>query len=131
MVSGEFLVRCLVRLRRRNRATYEKEIRERGENNVSQTLRAGKPLRTPINKEREVKKFVYLHFGFVKPTPEIMQAWGAWFESISDRGGLFSNVQEKRKSGTRPLPIKMESITGYTVTEAESLDARRNLPKRI
>jgi hypothetical protein len=28
-----------------------------------------------------VKKFVLLHYGFEKPTPEIMAAWGKWFES--------------------------------------------------
>ena len=26
-----------------------------------------------------------LHFGFEKPTPEIMAAWGKWFESIADK----------------------------------------------
>jgi len=81
-----------------------------------------------------VKKFVYLHFGFVKPTPEIMQAWGAWFESISDkivdRGGHFSNGREISKSGTRALPMNMESITGYTVIEAESLDAAEKLAQK-
>jgi len=67
-----------------------------------------------------VKKFVYLHFGFVKPTPEIMHAWGAWFKSISD----------KIVDGTRPLPLNMESITGYTVIEAESLDAAEKLAQK-
>jgi hypothetical protein len=32
-----------------------------------------------------MKKFMYLHFGFEKPTPEIMMAWQAWFESIADK----------------------------------------------
>lgn len=57
-----------------------------------------------------MKKFVYLHFGFVKPTPEIMQAWGAWFKSIADKivdqGGHFSKGREISKSGTRDLPMK-------------------------
>ncbi len=86
--------------------------------------------RTPINKEREVKKFVYLHFGFEEPTPEIMEAWMAWFESISDKQvdqGGFSNGREISKSGTRDLPWDMESITGYNVIEAESLDAAEKL----
>ena len=25
-----------------------------------------------------------LHYGFETPTPEIMAAWGSWFESIAD-----------------------------------------------
>ena len=81
-----------------------------------------------------MKKFVYLHFGFVKPTPEIMQAWGAWFKSISDKmvdqAGHFSNGREISKSGTRPLPMNMESITGYTVIEAESLDEAEKLAQK-
>ena len=81
-----------------------------------------------------MKKFVYLHFGFVKPTPEIMEAWGAWFESISDkmvdRGGHFGNGREISKSGTRTLPMNMESITGYTVIEVESLDAAEKLAQK-
>ena len=78
-----------------------------------------------------MKKFLYLHFGFVKPTPEIMAAWMAWFESISDKmvdqGGHFSSGREISKSGTRDLPMNMESITGYTVIEAESLDIAEKL----
>ena len=78
-----------------------------------------------------MKTFVYLHFGFKQPTPDIMKAWGAWFESISDKmvdqGGHFSSGREISKSGTRDLPMNMESITGYTVIEAESLDAAEKL----
>lgn len=77
-----------------------------------------------------MKKFVYLHFGFEKPTPEIMEAWEAWFESIADKmvdQGGFSNGREISKSGTRDLPMNMESITGYNVIEAESLDAAEKL----
>jgi hypothetical protein len=77
-----------------------------------------------------MKKFVYLHLGFETPTPEIMGAWGAWFESISDKmvdQGGFSGGREISKSGTRDLPWDMESITGYNVIEAESLDAAEKL----
>ena len=78
-----------------------------------------------------MKRFLLLHFGFQKPTPEIMKAWGAWFESISDKivdqGGHFSKGREISRSGTRDLPMDMQSITGYTVIEAQSLDAAENL----
>ena len=73
-----------------------------------------------------MKKFVYLHFGFEEPTPEIMEAWMACFESISDKQvdqGGFSNGRELAKSGTRDLLWDMESITGYNIIEAESLEA--------
>ena len=48
-----------------------------------------------------MKKFVFLHYGFEKPTPEIMAAWGKWFESIKDRvvdmGGHFRGVEKSRR----------------------------------
>ncbi len=31
-----------------------------------------------------MKKFVFLTYGFERPTPEIMAAWGKWFESMKD-----------------------------------------------
>jgi hypothetical protein len=80
--------------------------------------------------EREVKKFMFLHFGFEKPTPEIMGAWEAWFESISDKQvdqGGFSGGREISRTGTRDLPWNMESITGYNIIEAESLEAAEKL----
>jgi hypothetical protein len=73
-----------------------------------------------------MKKYMLLHFGFEKPTPEIMEAWGKWFEQIAERtvdgGGHFSRAREISKSGTKDLPLGMDSITGYTIINAESLD---------
>jgi len=67
-----------------------------------------------------------LHFGFEKPTPEIMAAWGKWFESIADKsvenGGFHGGAREISHSGTRDLTMGMDSITGYSIIEAESLD---------
>jgi hypothetical protein len=73
-----------------------------------------------------------LHFGFEKPTPAIMQAWQAWFESIAgnqvDQGG-FSGGREISKRGSRDLPWDMASITGYNIIEAESLEAAEKLAR--
>lgn len=80
--------------------------------------------------ESEVKKFMLLHFGFEKPTPYIMKAWKSWFESIADRQidqGGFSGGREISKSGSTDLPWNMESITGYNIIEAESLEAAEKL----
>ncbi len=78
-----------------------------------------------------MKKFMFLHFGFEKPTPEIMGAWGKWFESIADKtvdqGGHFSGAREISKSGTKDLPMGVESITGYTIIEAADLDAAEKI----
>lgn len=71
-----------------------------------------------------------LHLGFEKPTPEIMQAWHAWFASIADRQvaqGGFSRGREISKNGARDLPWNMESITGYNIIEAESFEAAEKL----
>ena len=70
-----------------------------------------------------------LHVGFEKPTPEIMAAWRAWFESIADvqleQGGLM-NGREISAAGTKSLPWDMDAITGYNVIQADSIeDAER------
>ena len=61
-----------------------------------------------------------------------MKAWMAWFESISakqvDQGG-FIGGREISKSGTRDLTWNMESITGYNIIEAETLDAAEKLAR--
>ncbi len=71
-----------------------------------------------------------LHYGFEKPTPEIMSAWGKWFESVAvkslDQGGFHGGAREISHSGSKDLPMGMESITGYSIIKAESLeDAER------
>ena len=77
-----------------------------------------------------MKKFMFLHFGFEKPTPEIMEKWMAWFESIADKQveqAGFAGGREISKNGTRDLPWNMDSITGYNIIEAESIDAAEEL----
>ena len=73
-----------------------------------------------------MKRFMFLHFGFEKPTPEIMAAWNKWFESVADKavenGGFHGGAREISRSGTKDLPMGMESITGYSIIDAESLD---------
>jgi hypothetical protein len=78
-----------------------------------------------------VKKFMLLHFGFEKPTPEIMAAWGKWFESIADRsvenGGFHGGAREISHSGTKDLTMGMDSITGYSIINAEDIDEAEKL----
>jgi hypothetical protein len=72
-----------------------------------------------------VKKFVFLTYGFETPTPEIMAAWNKWFRSIDgniiDKAGL-SGGREISKAGTKDLPLGLESITGFMIVTAGSLD---------
>ena len=79
-----------------------------------------------------MKKFVLLHYGFEKPTPEVMKAWGTWFESIADRTVEnigFGGGREIFASGTKDLPLGTESITGYSLIEAASLDEAEKIAK--
>lgn len=73
-----------------------------------------------------MKRYMLLHHGFEKPTPEIMEAWGKWFQSIADRtvenGGFHGAAKEISKDGSRDLPMDMDAITGYTVITADSID---------
>lgn len=76
--------------------------------------------------EKDVKRFLMLHYGFKKPTPEVMGAWNKWFESIADsqvERGHFPGGRELSHSGTKDLPFGPDSTTGYTIITAEDLDA--------
>ena len=44
-----------------------------------------------------------------------------------DMGGHFSGGREISDAGTKDLPLGMESITGYTIINADSLDAAEKI----
>lgn len=72
-----------------------------------------------------MSKYMLLHYGFEKPTEEIMGKWKAWFESVADitvENAGFMGGREITRDGTAELPWGADSITGYTIIEAESLD---------
>ena len=54
-----------------------------------------------------------------------MAAWGKWFEATKphtvDMGG-FGNGREISNGGTKELSLGPESITGFTIVNAASLD---------
>jgi len=80
-----------------------------------------------------MKRFMFLHYGFETPTPEIEEAWGKWFASIADRmvdtGSPFSGGREVSRSATRELPLGMDSLTGYTIISASSIDEAEKVAK--
>jgi hypothetical protein len=80
-----------------------------------------------------MNKYVFLTFGFEKPTPQVMAAWGAWFKTfgdkIVDKGGHFRAGREVVNSKAKDLPLGADSTTGYTVITAESLDAAEAIAK--
>lgn len=73
-----------------------------------------------------MKRYMLLHYGFEKPTPEIMDAWKAWFGSIADRtvenGGFHGAAREISADGSKGLVMDRDCITGYTIIEAETID---------
>ena len=72
-----------------------------------------------------MKKFLLLHVGFERPTPEIMEKWMGWFKSIApvqvDQGG-FRAGKEITKEGTQDLAWGLDCLTGYNVIQAESME---------
>jgi hypothetical protein len=80
-------------------------------------------------KEITLKKFVFLTYGFEKPTAEIMNAWGEWFESIKENvveRGHFPRGREISRASVTDLPLGPDSITGLVIVEAASFeDAER------
>lgn len=82
--------------------------------------------------EIAMKNYMILHYGFEQPTSEEMKAWKQWFESISDiqidKGGLRGG-REITPSETKELPFGKNSITGYTIIQAENLDEAVKIAK--
>ena len=78
-----------------------------------------------------MRKYMILHYGFKKPTPEIMGAWGKWFESIADKmvdqGGFHGGAREISGAGTKDLPMGMESITATTSSTPRTLMKQNSL----
>lgn len=78
-------------------------------------------------------RFMLLHFGFEKPTPEIMGEWGRWFEATAeqttDKGGFHGGAREISRDGATDLPMGMDSITGYSIIEADSLEAAEKIAR--
>lgn len=80
-----------------------------------------------------MKRFVIFHYGFEMPTPEIMEDWSKWFASIGDKmvdpGSPLGPGTEITHSGTKELPVGKDSLTGYTVINAKSLDEAVEIAK--
>ena len=62
-----------------------------------------------------------------------MAAWGKWFESMKDNiidmGGHLRGGREISKAGTKDLPLGLESITGFTIVSAGSLEDAENMAR--
>jgi hypothetical protein len=80
-----------------------------------------------------MKKFVIFHYGYETPTPEIMDSWNKWFASIGnkivDPGSPLGPGREISRSGTKDLPMGLDSLSGYTIINADSLDEAEKIAK--
>ena len=81
-----------------------------------------------------MKRFMFLTIGFEKPTPEMMAEWQEWFASIADRtvdqGGMWGGGREITADGTSELPLAPDSITGFLIFHAQSLDEAQQIAER-
>ncbi|HYD88611.1 MAG TPA: hypothetical protein VEA80_14145 [Vitreimonas sp.] len=77
-----------------------------------------------------MKRYMLLHYGFEKPTPETMAAWTRWFEAVRahtvEHGG-FRGGRELSNEGAKELPFGAASITGYSILRAESIEEAQRL----
>ncbi|MEM1264299.1 MAG: YciI family protein [Pseudomonadota bacterium] len=78
-------------------------------------------------------KFMLLHVGFDKPTPELMEAWQTWFKDVADitlENVGFAGGSEVTRTGTTELAWDANCLTGYSVIDvpdraaAEAIAAR-------
>ncbi len=73
-----------------------------------------------------MKKFIIMHMGFEKPTPEDMEKWMAWFGSVKDatvENIGFAGGKEITHDGTNDLGWDAGCITGMTIVNADSMEA--------
>ena len=73
-----------------------------------------------------MKKFLFIYHGLKEFTPEIMEAWGSWFESVADSmvdsGSPLGPGTEVTRTGTREVSPDLSPATGYSIVNANSLD---------
>jgi hypothetical protein len=79
-----------------------------------------------------MSKFVFLYRGlWPEPTPEVTEAWSSWFaeigENIVDSGNPFGAGREVSHGQSTEVPPGAQSITGYTIVNADNMDEAEKL----
>ena len=73
-----------------------------------------------------MKKFLFLYKGYMTPTPEIGKAWMDWFASVGeamvDSGNAMSSGVEVTPDAVTPIETGLESFTGYSIINADTMD---------
>ena len=80
-----------------------------------------------------MNKFMFLYKGFVPPTPEIGRSWMEWFsqvgDSMADSGNPISGGVEVTPDDVNEIELGTESFTGYSIVNAENMEAAVELAK--
>jgi hypothetical protein len=80
-----------------------------------------------------MKKFLFLYKGFSTPTPEIGRSWTEWFshvgDSMADSGNPMTSGVEVTPNAVHELELGPESFTGYSIINADGIDAAIELAK--
>ena len=80
-----------------------------------------------------MNKFMFLYKGFVPPTPEIGRSWMEWFsqvgDSMADSGNPMTGGVEVTPDYVNEIELGTESFTGYSIVNAESMEAAVELAK--
>ncbi len=79
-----------------------------------------------------MKKFLILYYGYEIPSSDSLKAWGTWFESLGaglvDGGNPLGAGREVLRSGeVNSIGNTPHDPTGYSIVNAESLDAAQKL----
>lgn len=78
-----------------------------------------------------MKKFVFLYQGQWEVTDDVKDAWTSWFDEIGDAivdgGNPFTPGRKVTPAGSEDLPAGLEAITGYTIVNAESMEAAEKM----
>jgi hypothetical protein len=78
-----------------------------------------------------MKKFMFIYHGFMEPTQENKDAWMNWFGeiggSIVDSGNPFGPGREVTPTGRQDLATNADAASGYTIVNAESMQAAEKL----
>lgn len=73
-----------------------------------------------------MKKFVFVYYGHVEPTQEVMDVWRNWFASVADKmvdsGSPFGPGREVTPTGSKDLTPEMGPASGYSIINADSID---------
>ena len=80
-----------------------------------------------------MNKFMFLYKGFVTPTPEIGRSWMDWFsqvgDSMADSGNPMTGGVEVTPDEVNEIELGTESFTGYSIVNAQSMEAAVELAK--